>query len=129
MLVVRSLYRLFAMAFILALSAVFVAPLPARAGNIRVMVYNTSPNKVWVTLYRRDVGRTIVCSGWAEPNKWKECNPWFISSDNTMWVRAEVVNGSENVIRDIEIEGSPRTLSNSTVKYEGGTFRIVAGAP
>jgi hypothetical protein len=117
------------MAFLLVLGASLALPLRARAGDIRLQIYNTSPNKVWVTVYRKDIGRTIVCSGWAEPRGWKVCNPWFIGMDNGMWVRAEVVAAGDKVIRDIEIQGSPRTLSNTTVKYKDGDFRIVAGAP
>lgn len=127
--IVRPLHRIFAMAFLLALGISLALPLRARAGDIRLLIYNISPNKVWVTVYRKDIGRTIVCSGWAQPKGWKECNPWFISSDNGMWVRAEVVAAGDKVIRDIEIQGSPRTLGNTTVKYTGGDFRIVAGAP
>ena len=122
-------FRAVATVFLLALIAALAPALPARAGNERFIIYNTTNNKAWITIYRSDVGRTIVCSGWAEAKKWKECNPWFFSIDNAMWVRVEVVNGSDKVIRDFEIKGSPRTLGNTTIKYENGDFRIDAGAP
>lgn len=126
---VSAFFRSIAVALALAAGVIAAVPQRADAGDIRVMVYNVSPNKAWITIYRADIGKKIVCSGWAPSHGWKECNPWFISSDTGMWVRAEIVNGSDKVIRDIEINGSPRTLRNSTVRYENGDFRITVGAP
>lgn len=124
-----AVLRLSAAAFALAVAMLMAAPQRADAGNIRVIVYNVSPERAWITLYRQDIGRTIVCSGWADPRGWKECNPWFIGSDTGMWVRAEIHNAAGRVIRDIEIKGSPRTLSSATVRYVNGDYRITAGAP
>jgi len=119
-----------ALGILVALLPIFAQfPLPAQAGKIKIVVYNQTNERVWITMYKSAIGRSIVCSGWAHPKNVMACEPNFWGLDDNLWVRGEVVNGAGGVISDIEVKGSPRVLTSVTVFRQDNRYHIRGGAP
>ena len=116
----KNLARLLGAA-LLAIALLAQMPLPAQASQkIRILVYNTTDTRVWITMYTHDVVTTIRCSGEAGPKKQMSCEPLFGNLDSALTVRAEIMNMGGGKIGDIQLRGTPRVMQNVTVFHRDG---------
>lgn len=114
---------------VLALALLAQTALPAQAQKITITVYNVSHTRVWITMYTHDVVTTIRCSGEPGIGRTMSCEPNFGTPDSALTVRAEIMNMGGGKIGDIELRGTPRTMSSVTVFHRDGRYHIVSGAP